>query len=60
MQISLHSYHFNSAALSLNRKLAAKPVEPPLVIAGPPIAASDADMQACCFTAAPTHLCVCK
>ena len=58
MQISVHTDQIDSAALFLYRKLATKPTEPPLVIAGPPIAASDAEMQACCPPAAPTHPCV--
>ena len=53
MQISVHTDQIDSAALFLYRKLATKPVEPPLVIAGPPIAASDTDMQVRCFPAAP-------
>ena len=58
MQISVHTDRIDSAALFLYRKLATKPVEPPLVIAGPPIAASDADMQVCCSPTNPTYPCV--
>ena len=54
MQISVHTDQIDSAALFLYRKLATKPVEPPLVIAGPPIAASDTDTQVRCSPATPT------
>lgn len=45
LQVAIHTDEDDGAALFLYRKLITEPIEPPVLITGPPVEASDAHMQ---------------